>query len=488
MTKAPRLRSLLARVLFGFAAALTAAAAAPAASGPEDGALPQRWIESPFRRFGAAQVLIPGRAVLFDEAEDPATRSALVSELHRISSELYGRDGWRLPFAETEPLRIYIARREAEGVRQIAARSVERGRLVAPALLLDGTALTTAQIVREVTRQIVSATVSGYGVAQDAFLTQALVAALSNGAGEAGDEEEAWILAAAPMLDFRAHPSTLGRLWVDEIVRQTGDTSFLRLVWERASESGEAPMPLLLRMFEEVSAVPEKAVLARAAARLYAALEPEASPSRLRILDLEAGALDAAAPAELTVSHRSFLPEGAEDALRVSWPEDGGSGAAVVRYRDLALPSDVVLFAAGDTRTIPLSGVARVDWVVAGSVNGGLGIRAPAFCVVAKPNLYTGLEAHASAGAERPRLFWRTASHDGLWGWAVFREEVRPDGRIARTGPEIVPSSERADEPFGYAFVDTVATAGTFYRYTVWAVTDEGLLARAFAVTLRAGE
>ncbi len=29
---------------------------------------------------------------------------------------------------------------------------------------------------------------------------------------------------------------------------------------------------------------------------------------------------------------------------------------------------------------------------------------------------------------------------------------------------------------------------GTYYRYTVWAVTDEGLLARAFAVTLRAGE
>jgi hypothetical protein len=48
-----------------------------------------------------------------------------------------------------------------------------------------------------------------------------------------------------------------------------------------------------------------------------------------------------------------------------------------------------------------------------------------------------------------------------------------------RTGPEVVPSSERANEPFGYAFVDTAATAGTFYRYTVWAVTDEGLLARA---------
>ena len=247
-------------------------------------------------------------------------------------------------------------------------------------------------------------------------------------------------------------------------------------------------MPVLLRMFGEVSSVPGEGVLARAAARLYAALEPEASPSRLRLLDLEAGALDAAAPAELSVSHRSFLPDGIEDALRVSWPEDGGAAAAVVRYRDLALPADVVFLAGGETRTIPLSGVARVDWVVAGSATGGQGIHAPAFCSLGKPSLYTGLEAHASAGAERPRLLWRTASHEGLWGWAIFREEVRPDGRLVRTGPEVVPSSERANEPFGYAFVDTAATAGTFYRYTVWAVTDEGLLARAFAVTLRAGE
>ncbi len=89
---------------------------------------------------------------------------------------------------------------------------------------------------------------------------------------------------------------------------------------------------------------------------------------------------------------------------------------------------------------------------------------------------------------ERPRLTWRTGSHEGIWGWAIFREELKADGRIARTGPEIVPSTERSDEAFSYAFVDSGAVAGTYYRYTVWAVTDEGLLARAFAVTLRSGE
>ena len=56
------------------------------------------------------------------------------------------------------------------------------------------------------------------------------------------------------------------------------------------------------------------------------------------------------------------------------------------------------------------------------------------------------------------------------------------------TGPQIVPSSERSEDSSGYVYVDSGASPGSFYRYTVWAVTDEGLLARAFAVTLRAGE
>jgi hypothetical protein len=70
----------------------------------------------------------------------------------------------------------------------------------------------------------------------------------------------------------------------------------------------------------------------------------------------------------------------------------------------------------------------------------------------------------------------------------VFREEVLADGRVTRTGPEIVPSSERAETSYRYAYVDRATTPGTFYRYTVWAVTDEGLLARAFAVTLKTSD
>ena len=57
-----------------------------------------------------------------------------------------------------------------------------------------------------------------------------------------------------------------------------------------------------------------------------------------------------------------------------------------------------------------------------------------------------------------------------------------------RTGPQILPSTLQADEAFRYAYVDPEAATGTFYRYSVWAVTDDGLLAKAFSATLRTAD
>lgn len=315
-------------------------------------------------------------------------------------------------------------------------------------------------------------------VPDDEFLSRALDAYLS---GAPAAPEEAWTLAAAPLVDFAAHPSVLGRLWVAEIAR-AGDGNLLQRAREEAAASAEAPVAALERIFREAARGQGQA-LVRAAARLYAAIEPEASPSRLRLLDLESGALDAAAPRAMSVRHRSFLAEDSIETLRVAWPEDGGFGAAVVRYTDGVLPPDVVFFGAGQARLLPLSGVARIDFLVAGSEAGGGDLRAPVYCERLASLPFEGLEARASADRDGTRLTWTTTGHDGMWGWVVFREELLSDGSLARTGPEIVPSSERAKESFRYAFVDRTAAAGAFYRYTVWAVTDEGLLARAFSVS-----
>lgn len=318
-----------------------------------------------------------------------------------------------------------------------------------------------------------------------AFVEEAVSAYLGR-LEAAGDASALETLAAAALLDFRAHPRELGRLWVQEVVLGTGESGLKRRALEEAASLGETPRGALSRLVTEAARTDGRALL-RAAARLYATVWTEASPSRLRLFDLETGALDAAPPAPLSVRHRSFVSDGETDALRLAWPSDGADGAAVVRYADASLPPDVVFFAAGDRRTIPLSGVARIDFLVAGSELGILGLKAPVEIMRESGSPYWRLEARAEAGTSGPRLIWSTASHEGLRGWAIFREEIAPDGRILRVGPEVVPSSESSSEPFGYAFVDTSAAAETFYRYTVWAVTEEGLLTRAFAATLETG-
>ncbi len=322
-------------------------------------------------------------------------------------------------------------------------------------------------------------------ISDETFLHQA-VAAYAAG-GSAAPDPDVWALAAAPVLDFRAHPSVLGRLWVQELARGAGEGVLARRAREEAAGSGEAPVTALTRIIAE-TARGDGLALVRTAARLFTGVEPEASPSRLKIFDLEAGALDAASPGPLAVRHRTLLPEGSTETLRIGWPADGSEGAAVVRYEDTALPPDVVFFRAGEHRSIPLSGVARIDFVVAGSEGGVSTVQAPVDCTRVAGLPYSHLDARATAGPEGPRLRWTTASHDGIWGWAIFREEVRADGQIARTGPQLVPSAERAEESFGYVYVDTRASAGTFYRYTVWAVTDEGLLTRAFSATLKTSD
>jgi hypothetical protein len=439
------------------------------------------WARSPYRHFRDAQPLQGGRAVLFDEASDPGLRAELAAELARLEEELYGRQGWRAPFTGDEPLRVYVSRQESGGVRAVASRSVEKGRLIAPAVLLDATGLADSEIVREVGRQVARATLAGYGV-EDPFLSPALAELLSAPPGETVDAD-AWAAAAAGELDFRARPEVLGRLWASEAARAVGGMTAVREAWQRAGELGELPAAILLRAAEAAGQA-EEDVLLGAAARLYASIEPEASPSRLRLLDVESGAIDAAAPAAFRVRHRTFLPE-SEETLRVAWPADGSAGAAVVRYRDAALPPDVVFFAAGERHAIPLAGVARVDWLVAGGASGGRGVAAPVYGELSAAVPYSGLDARADAGADGARLTWTTASHEALWGWAVFREEVLADGRLARTGPELVPSAESSAVSFRYEFVDTAAAPGTYYRYTVWAVTGEGLLARAFSATLK---
>ncbi|HEX9148505.1 MAG TPA: hypothetical protein VF958_05010 [Thermoanaerobaculia bacterium] len=481
----PRDREGRVRKSLIFGALCLAIAAVAGAQIASDRSGASNWIDSPYRNFGPPQALMAGRVVLLDEADDPNLKGLLSGEIPRLFTELYSRQGWRSPFAEGEPLKIFVARKEAGGVRRVDSRSVENGRLVGAGILLDGSGFTSREIVREVARQIALATLAGYRVSDGTFVTEA-AAALISSSGDAEERDAVRQAAAAPELSIEASATVLGRLYLEELSRAAG-SDLLRAAWERAAETGQAVLPVLLGSYAERTGEGEDAPLVRFGARLYTAFEPEIAPSRVALLDLESGALDAAAPAGFTLRHRTYVPGDGASALKVSWPIDGSAGAVVVRYRDTSLPPDVLLLSAGDVRSIPLGGVERVDWVVAGGFSGGT-LRAPAAIEPAAAFPYSGLAAHAGADPDGSRVWWTTASHDGLAGWAVFREEVLPDGRIARTGPEIIPSSKSAAESFAYAYLDPTANPATYYRYTVWAVTEDGLLSRAFSVTLRSSD
>ena len=453
------------------------------AEGP---ASPQAWIESPYRNFGSPQAILGGRVLVSDEANDPALTAALGQALDALQAELLGHQGWRAPFAESDHLRIFVARKDAGGVLRLSTRARDRGLLLEPTIQIDGTGMADAEIVRQASRLYALAVLSSYGAPDQTFLTGAAAEYLSAGVAGEQDREEAAVAAAAPTVDLPAHAGALGRFYVEEFARSAGGASALRAVWEKGSETGQEVLPLLLRAFSDATGETEDHLLLRFAARFYSSVETEAAPSRVSFLDLMGGALDGSAPRAFALRHRSYLP-GAEApaSVRITWPEEAAPAAAVIRYRDPALPPDVVFFSPGGARSVALAGVARLDFVVAGSSQAVPNAAAPVSFESQTGIPFSGLVAHAAGGPDGPRIWWTTLSHEGLAGWAIFREEVLPDGRVARTGPEIVPASDRGAEPLQYAFVDPASTPGTFYRYTVWAVTQDGTLARAFAAVLR---
>jgi hypothetical protein len=448
-----------------------------------EGPLP--WNASPYRSFGPAQAL-SATVVLRDEANDPSLRQALSDEIARLSTSLFEQQGWPVPFAAADPLRIFVSRREAAGVRRLVARSLERRHLVTPTIEIDGSNLSDAEIVREAARLFALAAISSYGVPDTGFLTTAAAELLSAAGDSEQAREAALAVAAAPTVVLRNHARTMGRAFLEEFARAAGGARALRLVWERASERGEDLMTSLVATYVERTDETGESLLLRFAARLYTAFEPEPGPSNISLYDLESGAFDAAAPAEWSFRHRTYLPEDRTGALKLRWPAGAGAGAAVVRYSDPQLPPDVVFLAPESVHAVPLSGVSRVDWVVAGAASPGSPSAAFFDAVSGFP--FAGLAGQADSSAEGSRVGWTTASHDGLAGWAVFREEVLSDGRIVRTGPQIVPASAEASNSFRYVYIDPDVHPATYYRYSVWAVTEDGLLAKAFSEILRSAE
>jgi len=430
--------------------------------------------------------LLSGSVLYADEADGQPLAAVLGGRLRELSVELFEKQGWRSPFAEGDPLRIYLARKEAGGVRLLDARAVAGSALAHPTIQLDATGLSDRDIAREVGRLYAYAVLQAYGAPDSTFFTAAAADWLANPSATAEERETARIGASAPELDLNRAPAFVGRLFVDEFARAAGGSAGLRQAFERARDTKEEILPALARVAAEASGEKPETIELRFVARLFWGLEPEPAPSRIGLADLQDGVFDAAVEAPMALRHRTYEPEEDAGALRVAWPSGAGLAAAVVRYGDSHLPPDVVYLEPGQPRVIPLSGVARVDFVVEGGTAGTPA--APAFFERVPEYPYAGLAVSNTGAGDAARLMWTTASHEQLAGWAVFREQLLPDGHVARTGPQLVPSSTQSDTSLRYVYFDTSAAPGAWYRYTVWAVTEDGLLSRAFSTTLKAAE
>jgi len=202
---------------------------------PEPGG--QAWSESAYRNFLAPQAILGGRFVVSDEARDPGLTAALPQDQRALQGQLHEADHWRVPFAGGDTLHVYVARKEAGGVRRLAARSIERGRLVGASIQIDATGMSDEEIVREIARLYAVATLTAYGAPDSSFLTTAAADYLTAGIQPEQDREEALLAAAAPGIDLPSQSAALGRFYVDEFARAAGGSAALRAVWEKAAES-----------------------------------------------------------------------------------------------------------------------------------------------------------------------------------------------------------------------------------------------------------
>ncbi|HET9794666.1 MAG TPA: hypothetical protein VFS34_09405 [Thermoanaerobaculia bacterium] len=422
-----------------------------------------------------------GRAVVSGRRLDPAYAAAFASELDaRLRAAFDGAD-WNVPFRSAEPLRVIATAAYGLSFSDVFSASGQGNPVVA--LNLAGRA--PADAAAEAVRGAAVVVLRALAPSAPSEVVSAAARAISLGRDlTESDREELREIGAAPehSLDSAGAELFAGE-WIRQMASDAGP-GFVRAVWTGRVAEGNASLAAFATAFREQGGSPGDA-LYRALAGLYGTDEVIGDPARLTETDLATGGLNAAAPPARSWRLFTTFPSGT-GGWNVAWPEDGARAFAVVHYED-GLPNDIVPFSAGDRKTLPASGVSRIDWVVLGSEEGGALLASPASVLREEEFPMTGLSAEArTEPGEGVVLSWRTASHRDLSGWAILRSEVTEDGRVVRAEPESLPA--QLDDPNGasYDFVDTSATPGRYYRYDVWAVTADGAMARAFRATLRA--
>lgn len=419
-----------------------------------------------------------GRALVQGDRVTPADLAAYAAATDARLRAVFDGGGWSVPFTTTSPLRIALV--ASTGAALSKAFIGNSGSVVALNLADHPPAEAAAETVRDAALFVLhSAAPQSNGIALHAA---ARALALSDTLLDS-DREELREAGAGVDHDLTAAGGEIfSAAWIREMARTAGP-DFVRTVWTERVARGDSGLDAFASAFQDLGGSSADAMFG-ALARLYSADEVIGESARLSESDLVAGALNAASPGPY--AWRFFAaPAGNAAGWNVSWPADGARGFAVVHY-DEALPSDVVPFSPGERKVLPTAGVSRVDWVVLGR-DAAAPLAVPVEVALESEFPVSGLTAAArTESGEGVVLSWTTASHRDLAGWAILRTEVTETGRVIRSAPESLPAQQEDPVGGGWDFVDTSAAPGHFYRYDVFAVTQDGVLAKAFRTTLRA--
>ncbi len=431
---------------------------------------------------GSARGLViwDGRAVV-EGRLDAGDAAAFASELDARLRAAFDGGGWKVPFRPEEPLRVLVTEADGPSFSDVFSGAGNRN----PVMALNLADHSPADAAAETVRGAAVFLLKGLAPSAPAEVVGAAARAiaLGNELTETDREDLRENGAASEHSLDSAGSELFAAEWIRQMASDAG-AGFVPAVWSGRVAEGEASLDAFGAAYREQGGSPGDAFY-RALAGLYAADEVIADPARLAEADLASGGLNAAAPPARSWRLFTTFPSGT-GGWSVAWPDDGARAFAVVHYED-GLPSDVVPFSAGDRKTLPASGVSRIDWVVTGSENGGALLSSPASVLRETEFPMAGLSAEArSEAGEGVALSWSTASHRDLSGWAILRSEVTEDGRVVQAEPESLPAQLEDPQGASYDFVDTSAIPGRYYRYDVWAVTADGALSRAFRVTLRA--
>lgn len=455
---------------------------------PSDSAAARRRAEilgSPYAQISERRSLRGGEIVLALPAElAPGVAERLACGVVSATAELFHQEGWSAPFSARSPLLLLVTRDRGDVPATSGWDGRDHGDLVHPVVAVAGGRGPEAVLLSAV-QQIALLTVRQAAPEEAGWAAEGVAEWLARRAlGYDADPVAAEDPLVAESGSLRS-PETLARFLQILTDRLPGGAGEIRHVWEELGlVRGDDGETFVRELGNRTDTAGVAGLLSEQVARRLGSAglsEPAADVRRRTVL----GEVSVTAPEPLGWSCLSFRTGEERGALEIVLPSEPGvaAGRAVVLYRGPMGGFDTVPLAPGAGRVVPISGTRRLALVLADGDAGELFVRLRR--LTDYPAVLLGGGAEWRDGAVQ--ITWKTSAHRDLLGWVVVRYGESDEGDPVEEARQIVPSSAAAQAGYAYNFADRDVDAGHRYRYRVFALTTEGLLAESFEAVVVAG-